>query len=318
MPIAELLTGGEDAWSGRENESECEILNASGSRIPVSISHGALLDDEGHSIGHVLAVRDLSELVSLRGRLIASERLAAFGQLAAGIAHEINNPLAYVRSNIGLLEQHWDDAGAALAKSPCGPLVQTALEEGHMLLEQASTGVDRVAAVVRDVSGFSRGGVVKAESADLAELLDTAARVAGPPLERARIERHYEDLPRVFCVPQELIQVFLSLLFNASQSCEGPVTIHLTTRLEGDHALVEVTDDGAGIEPTIVERIFEPFFTTKPVGEATGLGLSIARQIVINHGGSIQVRPEPVRGTTFCVRLPVHAGAVSSDGTEPV
>ena len=315
-PIAELLTGGEDAWSGPENESECELVGASGSRVPVSISHSALTDEEGHTIGHVLAVRDLREVVSLRGRLVASGRLAAIGQLAAGIAHEINNPLAYVRSNIGLLEQHWDEAGAALEKSPCGPLVQTALEEGLELLEEASAGVDRVAAVVRDIGGFSRGGVVETEDADLTELLDTAARVAAPQLERARIERRYEDLPRVSCVPQELMQVFLNLLLNASQSFEGQGTIRLTTRLEGDRALVEVTDNGVGIDPANVERIFEPFFTTKPVGEGTGLGLSIARQIVINHGGSIQARPEPVRGTTFCIRLPLKAGAVSSDGAE--
>jgi signal transduction histidine kinase len=114
------------------------------------------------------------------------------------------------------------------------------------------------------------------------------------------------------------MQVFLNLLLNASQSFEGPGTIRLTARLEGDCALVEVTDDGAGIDPANVERIFEPFFTTKPVGEGTGLGLSMARQIVINHGGSIQVRPEPVRGTTFCIRLPLRAGAVSSDGAERV
>jgi signal transduction histidine kinase len=307
-----------DIWSGPENEAECELVSASGSRIPVSISRCALMDDQGHTIGHVLAVRDLREVVSLRGRLVASGRLAAVGQLAAGIAHEINNPLAYVRSNIGLLEQHWDDAGAALEKSPCGPLVQTALDEGPKLLEQASAGVDRVASVVRDVGGFSRGGVVKTESADLGELLDTAARVAAPQLEGARIERRYEDLPRVSCVPQELIQVFLNLLLNASQSFEGPGTIRLTTRLEGDCALLEVTDYGAGIDPAIVERIFEPFFTTKPVGEGTGLGLSIARQIVINHGGSIQVRSEPARGTTFCIRLPLRAGAVSGDGVEPL
>ncbi|MBW1685103.1 MAG: PAS domain-containing protein [Deltaproteobacteria bacterium] len=318
MPIAELLTGGKDAWSGPENESECELVNASGGRIPVSISRSALMDEEGCTIGHVLAVRDLREVVSLRGRLVASGRLAAIGQLAAGIAHEINNPLAYVRSNIGLLEQHWDDVGTALEKSPCGPLVETALEEGLELLAEASAGVDRVAAVVRDVGGFSRGGVAKTEAADVTELLDTAARVAAPQLEGARIERRYEDLPRVSCVPQELMQVFLNLLLNASQSFEGPGTIRLTARLEGDCALVEVTDDGAGIDPANVERIFEPFFTTKPVGEGTGLGLSMARQIVINHGGSIQVRPEPVRGTTFCIRLPLRAGAVSSDGAELV
>jgi signal transduction histidine kinase len=114
------------------------------------------------------------------------------------------------------------------------------------------------------------------------------------------------------------MQVFLNLLLNASQSFEGPGTIRLTARREGDCALVEVTDDGVGIDPANVERIFEPFFTTKPIGEGTGLGLSIARQIVINHGGSIQVRPEPVRGTTFCIRLPLKAGAVSSDGAESV
>jgi len=318
MPIEELLTGGEATWSGPQHESECELVGASGSLIPVSISRCALTDEEGSTIGHVLAVRDLREVVSLRGRLVASGHMATVGQLAAGIAHEINNPLAYVRSNIGLLEKHWDDAGAALEKSPCGPLVRTALEEGLRLLEETRAGVDRVAAVVRDVGGFSRGGVVTTEAVDLTELLDTAARVAAPHLERARIERRYEDLPRVSCVPQELMQVFLNLLLNASQSFDGAGTIRLTARLEGDHVLVEVTDDGAGIDPAIVERIFEPFFTTKPIGEGNGLGLSIARQIVINHGGTIQVRSEPGRGTTFSIRLPAKAGAVSSDGAEPV
>jgi signal transduction histidine kinase len=305
MPIGELLSAVDEPQTGAEAERECELVSASGHRIPVSVSRSPLADEEGHVIGHVLVVRDLREVVSLRSRLVASGRLVAVGQLAAGMAHEINNPVAYVRSNLGLLEQHWEEVAAALEKEPCGPLVQAGLDEGPQLLEETSEGVDRIAAIVREVSGFSRGGGVETDSADLVELLDAAVRVAAPQLAQTAIERCYAELPRVPCVPQELMQVFLNLLLNASQSMEGAGTIRLATRLEGDEALVEVADDGAGIEPGIEAQIFEPFFSTRPSGKGTGLGLSISQQIISNLGGSIGVESDPGRGTTFRIRLPV-------------
>ena len=306
-PIDELLPG----WqAGRiePEESEAELVAHSGERIAVSVAATPLADPEGRSVGQVLVVRDLREIVSLRSRLASSGRLVAVGQLAAGIAHEINNPVAYVGANLRLLRQHWEQLGAALAK-PRGPAASGALEEGPELLEEACDGLDRVAAIVRDVGGFTGGDGPQRGSADLAQLLDSAARVAAPQLAGARVERDYRERPRVPCVTQEMMQVFLNLLVNAGQAVGTNGCIRLTTRCEGNDAVVEVADDGQGIAPELLEKVFEPFFTTKPVGQGTGLGLSLSRQIVAQHGGRMHAESEPGKGTCFTVRLPADASA---------
>ena len=149
--------------------------------MPVSLSDSCLYDDTGSAIGRVLVVRDLEELVSLRSRLLTSARLAAVGQLAAGIAHEINNPIAYVRSNVGLLERHWKDLSAAFESRTAAPAVTAALTRSRELLRAAADGIDRITSIVRDVGGFSWKGGSENEPADPVELLETALRVAGPP-----------------------------------------------------------------------------------------------------------------------------------------
>jgi signal transduction histidine kinase len=306
MPISSLLVDTGEPEAGEPGEKECELVSASGHRIPVSVARAPLMDDETHLVGHVLVVRDLREVVSLRSRLATSGRLAAVGQLAAGIAHEINNPIAYVRSNLALLEEHWRRVGAELEKNACGPLVGTAFREGPEILTRSCEGVDQVASIVREIGGFSSGGVAGPANADLVELLDAAVRVAAPQTQGVRIERDYAACPRISCIPQELMQLFLNLLVNAGQALPGGGAIRLATRQAGDDVLVEVADDGAGIEAELLGRIFEPFFTTKPVGQGTGLGLSVAHQIVTSHGGSIRADSEPGRGTRFQVRLPLR------------
>ena len=303
--IAELLPGFDPERD--ESGGECELLTGSGQRVPVSVDRSDLSDSEGRVIGRVLVLRDLREVVSLRSRLVSSGRLAAVGQLAAGIAHEINNPIAYVSANLRLLARHWSELADAVGK-PAGEELRTALVEGPELLAECGDGVDRVTAIVRDVGGFSGGGGPERVSADIVELLDAAARVAGPQLDGARIERDYRERPRVPVVTQELMQVFLNLLVNARQAVGERGTIRLVTRVEAGEAVVEVADDGAGIPPALAERIFEPFFTTKPVGEGTGLGLSISRQIVDQHGGRLSLVSMPGRGTTFSIRLPLSRG----------
>jgi PAS domain S-box-containing protein len=312
--IAELLADPGREPIGADGRRECELVSASGKRIPVSISHAQLTDEDGRTVGHVLAVHDLRELTALRSRLVASGRLVAVGQLAAGIAHEINNPIAYVRSNLRLLEEHWQKLAGALGQRPRGPLLRDALAEGPARLADAGEGVDRVAQIVRDVGGFSRGGVVAEEPASLDELLTTAVRVAAPQLGQLRIERSGGLAAPVPCVPQELIQVFLNLLLNASRACGPRGRIRLATRLEGDTAVVEVADDGPGIAPEVRARIFEPFFTTRTVGEGTGLGLSISQQIVSGHGGRIEVASEPGRGASFRVLLPARGAPKTASG----
>jgi PAS domain S-box-containing protein len=317
-PIAEILVD----YTGRRwslhDESECQLMKKSGDSIPVSVDEAKLYDEDGNRLGKVLVVRDLREVVSLRSRLVTSGRLAAVGQLAAGIAHEINNPIAYVRSNMNLLEEHWEVLKAEFEKSAPGPILERILDDGGEMIEESGEGLSRVAEIVRDVGGFSRPSHSERESTDLNKLLDTAARFAHPQLRhRATVERRYGELPLVPCMAQELMQVFLNLLLNAAQAMDVVGTIRLVTEHDGDRVRIHVIDDGKGMTRETLDRIFTPFFTTKPVGQGTGLGLSISRQIIEKHGGTIDVESTLGEGTAFHLSLPVEDGNTAISAEEP-
>jgi signal transduction histidine kinase len=289
-------------------ECECCLLAAGRDPVPVSIRTSLLRDKRGNAIGLVLVARDLREIASLRNRLIMSGRLASVGQLAAGIAHEINNPVAYVRANLGALSDILDSieiraAGdAALAKD---------LAEGQELIGESLDGVDRVAAIVRDVKGFSHAGAQGLERIEIHELLDSVLRVAAPQLRYgAPVVRDFAEVPPIRGSSQQLKQVFLNLLLNASQAVREREEIRIVTRCENGRVVVEVRDQGCGIPADQLDRIFDPFFTTKPVGEGTGLGLSISYQIVRAHHGDLTVESTPGRDTCARVELPaVDPGA---------
>ncbi len=310
-PIGELLSGPCAAELGRAPEVDCELATAAGPAIPVAVSRAPLREQGGVEIGYVLAVHDLREVSALRNRLVTSGRLAAVGQLAAGIAHEINNPLAYVRANLGLLGSHWPDLEQRARKAGGEAAAALAQDDAPEMIAECREGVERIAAIVRDVGGFAREGPPTLESADLSKLLDTALRVATPQLRsRARVERDYATpLPLVRCVPQELMQVFLNLVLNAAQALQERGTIRLVTEARDEHVWVRVEDDGRGLPAGEADRIFDPFFTTKPVGEGTGLGLSISRQIVIKHGGEIGAEPRDAGGSVFWLRIPLRGPA---------
>lgn len=271
--------------------------------ILVSVSTALLRDKRGDPMGLVLVLRDLREVASLRSRLVTSGRLAAVGQLAAGIAHEINNPIAYVHANLGVLRSVLED----VAKRP--EAGGGALREAQELIEESLDGVQRVAAIVRDVKSFSHAGGAERQPIELALLLDGVLRVAAPQLRYGgRVERRYgNDVPLVLGDPQELKQVFLNLVINAGQAVRGDQVIHVVTRREGARVVVLVEDEGCGIAPDVLGSIFDPFFTTKRVGEGTGLGLSIAYQIVRAHGGELSVESERGKGTRVRVELPAAA-----------
>jgi len=312
-PLAELVKEPAEVEAGSERESE--LISASGARIPVSLSDAWLQDDTGSPIGRVLVVRDLEELVSLRSRLLTSARLAAVGQLAAGIAHEINNPIAYVRSNVSLLERHWKDLSAEFEARQAAPAVIAALARSRELLHTAAAGIDRIASIVRDVGGFSWKGGSENEPTDAVELLETAVRVAGPQLRRkASVERSFVKLPLVPCRPQELMQVFLNLVLAGVHTIEEHGTLGLSAGIEGAFVWVEIAVDGAGLAPEDLERIFDPFSPSHGSVAQAGLGLAISRQIVERQGGRIQVESQPGRGMRFRVYLPVTvAPAEGSD-----
>ncbi len=284
-------------------EFECNLI-ARSEPIPVVISTSWLRDKQDDPIGVILLVRDLREVTTLRSHLITSGRLAAVGQLAAGIAHEINNPIAFIHANLSAMRSLPE---AVLEKLPAEAAEQIAapLAEVEAMIDESLEGVERVAGIVRDVKSFAHAGGGR-EEVDLNELLDGVLRMATPQLHRgARIDRHYGVVPTVRGAPQELKQLFLNLLINASHAVSSDQPIRLTTSCaRGSRVQVRVEDEGCGIPPELLGRIFDPFFTTKPVGEGMGLGLAISHQIVRNHGGELTVVSEPGRGTCFCVELP--------------
>ena len=291
---------------------ECELVAEDESRVPVAISHSQLSDKQGHAIGHVLVVRDQREVVALRKRLLTSGRLAAVGQLAAGIAHEINNPLTYARANLSLLRRHWDaveanaekalDAGASADEN-----FRAAVGEGAELIDESLEGVDRAVGIVRDIRSYSHAGRGEREYADLRPLLDACLRMVRPQFpEGLHVEKDYAVLPPVLCAPQDLRQVFLNLVMNACQAAGPGGSVRVATEACDRDVVIRVEDDGPGVSEDVRERIFDPFFTTKPVGQGTGLGLAISYEIVRRHGGDIGVESEPGR-TSFSVRLPIEA-----------
>lgn len=297
--VRELLPGVPLEVERALGAQECELATAHGP-VPVTLSTAPLRDKQQALLGLVLVVRDLRELATLRSQLLTSARLAAVGELAAGIAHEINNPLAYIGANLRALREQWP-ALASAEKDDAATL----FDEGAEMLDDALEGVDRAAAIVRDVRAFSHVASDAPERFDPNEVLDRVLRVAAPHLRhRIRVVRGFVDVGAIEGARREIEQVFLNLVVNAAQAIEGAGELRIATRRTAREVEIRVADTGRGIAPENLERIFDPFFTTKPVGEGTGLGLSISHEIVRRHGGRIQVVSVPGRGTEFILTLP--------------
>jgi signal transduction histidine kinase/ligand-binding sensor domain-containing protein/CheY-like chemotaxis protein len=245
----------------------------------------------------------LQELQDTRERLVHSEKMAAIGTLAAGVGHEINNPLAYIISNLRFVAGEIRSAVAQDAQPE-------RWQEAQQALDEALLGADRVRRIVADLRTFSRSTQERRERVDLHRVLDQSLNLAeGLVRHRARVVKDYGLSPAVLADETRLGQVFLNLIVNAAQALpEGRAPyneIRLTTGRDARGlAFIAVSDNGVGIPPEVLPRIFEPFFTTKEVGEGTGLGLSICHSIIQELGGDIRVRSEPGRGTTFEVLLP--------------
>ncbi|KPF48973.1 ATPase [beta proteobacterium AAP121] len=273
---------------------------------------------------------DLSrQLSQAQQQLMQSERLASIGQLAAGVAHEINNPVGYIFSNIGTLERYLADlfrmlaayeaAEPQIAGTPAGREVaelRESIELSYLkddipnLMAETLEGVRRVRKIVQDLKDFSRVDARKDwEWADLHRGLESTLNIVNNEIKyKADVVREFGQLPEVQCLAPEINQVFMNLLVNAAHAIEksrGTIVIR-TGVLEDAQVWVEISDDGCGIPAEQLQRIFDPFFTTKPVGHGTGLGLSLSYGIVQKHHGRIEVRSEPGQGSTFRVTLPVR------------
>jgi two-component system cell cycle sensor histidine kinase/response regulator CckA len=242
----------------------------------------------------VVVARETTERKQLEAQLAQSDRLASVGVLAAGVAHEINNPLVYIMNNLSYVLTHMPDG----------------LDELASALREARSGAERVRDIVKDLKTFSRSDSEKMEAMDVRTILDSAIKVAHNEIRhRAQLVRHYDDIPPVDANTR-LGQVFLNLILNAAHAIgEGDVSNNqITVRVERrdlqGQVLVSIRDTGIGIPSERLSKIFDPFFTTKPVGVGTGLGLSICRNITEALGGHIDVTSEVGVGSTFTVSLP--------------
>jgi signal transduction histidine kinase len=284
---------------------ECQLVTESGQRVAVSITASELEDRLGERVGHVLSVRDVRDVVAMRSRVMLSGRLSAVGELAAGIAHEINNPAAYVLANLNQLALHWQELRTRLHGEHDDHGADEVLADGDELIHDTLSGVKRIASIVHDVRGFASSGTGERSLVDIGELLEGALRLAEHHLgSSAIVERDLAELPPLSCHPDEIKQVFLDLLMNAGKAIGESGTIHVQTRLEGSRILVRIEDDGCGMTPEVCERIFDPFFTTER--DSVGLGLSLSYEMVRKHGGDVEVESEVGRGTCFRIRLPVE------------
>lgn len=314
----------------------------------VVIAH--LYYNEEHGLGHFLALfhniegqqdyeRELQQrhaelrqaylrLNGAQDKLLQSEKMASIGQLAAGVAHEINNPIGYVHSNLGSLQEYLRslftliEAYERALQAPDPKALIPEIDEIRnradidfisrdlpQLMAESREGIERVTRIVRDLKDFSYSD--RSESWKMVDLhagLESTINIIWNELKyKVTLERNYAELPLVECLPSELNQVYMNMLLNAGQAIVERGTITVTTgRDEAENVWIQFQDSGAGIAPDLLQRIFDPFFTTKPVGSGTGLGLSISYGIINKHHGRIDVESTPGQGASFRIVLPIR------------
>ena len=281
----------------------------------------------------------IQRLEEAQNQLLQSEKMAAIGQLAAGVAHEINNPVGFIFSNLQTLQEYLqkmgkyiDLLGKIIDKVPQNTLhamkadyvqrnqLEMVLSDCPELVAESLEGADRVMAIVKSLKEFSHVDSTDWQEADITQGIESTLRILSNELKyKAEVVRHYApNLPHIYCQPMQLNQVFMNLLVNAAQAIETFGKIEVSVR-EVDNALeIKVQDSGSGIAPEHLKRIFEPFFTTKPVGKGTGLGLSLSYSIIHRHQGQIKVTSEIGKGTCFTLHLPLLTPEMLTDAENSV
>ncbi len=271
-----------------------------------------------------------SKLSKAQEQLMQSDKLASIGQLAAGVAHEINNPIGYIFSNFSTLENYLTDLFAMLAayESAESAIGSDALraelqqlkqrveldflkQDIPPLMHESREGIERVRKIVQDLKDFSRTDTRQTwQWANLHQGIDSTLNIVANEIKyRADVIKQYGDLPDIECLPSQINQVIMNLIVNAAHAMSkerGVITVRTGVDTDHEQIWIEVADTGSGITKENLSRIFDPFFTTKPIGQGTGLGLSLAYGIVQKHRGCIGVDSEPGKGTTFRITLPVH------------
>ena len=308
-------------------EREREALRVLNEQLEerVALRTAALEEANARLVQNNLELTALNQqLANTQSQLLQAEKMASVGQLAAGIAHEINNPIGFVNSNLGTLENYVEDLGRVLAlyqhaEAALGEAERAGINEvkrdidlGYLLddipklLSESQDGLARIKRIIQDLRDFSHVDEAVWQRVNLEHSMDSTLNVAWNEIKyKADVIKEYCGLPEVECMPSQINQVFLNLLVNAAQAIETKGLITIRTGRAGNEAWIEVEDTGRGIPPELIGQIFDPFFTTKPVGQGTGLGLSVSYGIVQKHGGRIEVHSEPGKGTRMRVWLPI-------------
>jgi two-component system NtrC family sensor kinase len=270
-----------------------------------------------------------NELKMVQSQVLQQEKMASIGQLAAGVAHEINNPMGFIISNLNTLKRYLErvseymtvqTAAVQRCSEKCGnsnilaEIAETRkalkidyiTEDLDNLIKESLEGADRVKKIVQDLKNFSRVDESEFKAADINSGLESTINIVWNELKyKATLVKEYGDIPLTVCNPGQLNQVFMNLLVNAAHAIEKQGEIRVRTWFERGLINITISDSGTGISEENQKRIFEPFFTTKEVGKGTGLGLSIAYDIIKKHNGMIKVDSEVGKGTTFKISIPV-------------
>lgn len=263
----------------------------------------------------------IEKISDIQNQLLQSEKMASIGQLAAGVAHEINNPVGYVNSNITSLEGYLNDLISLISGlSESENITQEAIkefkeeidydfikEDVKQLLDESKEGINRVKKIVQDLKDFSHVDEEEWQWTNLHKGIDSTLNVVNNEIKyKATVIKEYGDLPDVECIASQLNQVFMNLFVNASHAIEEQGTITISTgKVDDEHVWIKISDTGKGIKKENINKLFEPFFTTKPVGQGTGLGLSLSYGIIQKHSGHIDVESEVDKGTQFKITLPI-------------
>jgi len=323
-----------------ELSSGCEIHHESSERCFYCTSYPFANNDQNEISGFVLTLHDFTkrkavsdeleraygELKATQAKIVQQEKMASIGQLAAGVAHEINNPMGFISSNLGTMRKYLgrlaeyvafvsnamdtlpdDEYRQGIREQRTTLKIDYLIEDGRELIDESLEGAERVRSIVQNLKSFSRVDESECKPVDINDCLESTIKIVWNEVKyKATLVRDLETLPLIRCYPQQLNQVFMNLLVNASQAIETQGEIRVRTWLEGDSVYASVGDTGCGIPEEVLNRIFEPFFTTKEVGKGTGLGLSITYDIIKKHKGEIFVESRPGEGTTFTIRLPIQ------------
>lgn len=347
-PVTDFMA--EDCLRVDIRQSVAEAAQYIGAHMRLPLSEDFIICDGGRyvGVGAVLSLLAAMErqvarsagelqqayrkLKSSQAQLVQSEKMASLGQMVAGVAHEINTPLGYVKNNVEIVREfgaqarQMVEAATALADAlldPEGSDVQVAerlaafdqlrhmlapellFEDMDSLFGDTFFGLDQISELVMGLKNFSRLDQAMTDSVSLNDCVNNALLIARNTLKnKVEVIRQLGELPPIRCAPSQLNQVFLNLFTNAAQAMDGPGRLLIKTWADAQRVYFSVQDNGRGMPPEVLKRIFDPFFTTKPVGEGTGLGLAICWQIIEQHGGRIRVASEVGRGTRFLIEFP--------------